>query len=288
MWRTAFLAALLSLAVPVGTAGASERVWSAEDDARNAKGKALYRRAIRLDRDGDYRGALDTLLAYREYAHADQLTALERWEADLRRSLGISSARRAERGREPESEREEPRPAPPAAEDAGGSVLFAVPAAIDISFGPAEGEDESDPYEDEYPYEDELDPYEDEFVDSATEREGEEEPLDLSLPETTRRPLRPSVTTSLAPNPAGPVLIVSGSSLAAGFGVVSAVTWTQGREARGAGDQSGYEDLRPANNAAFALTAVGGALVMGGITAAIVDRLTKKRRSNRTLAEVRR
>jgi hypothetical protein len=209
-------------------------------------------------------------------------------------------------------------------------VVFAAPAAIEISFGSDEDdaeEEERDSYEereshaddrdsyadDRDSYTDDRDSYTDDRDSYTDERDSYAEPepdgaaelyaepttnsrgprekrsrrLELDLPDTSRSALRSSGGAALAPNPAGPVLIVSGTTMAAGFGVVSGVTWAQGRDARGAGDQSGYETVRPANNTAFALAAVGGALVMGGITAAIADQLRKKRRANQKLAELR-
>jgi len=340
MWRIAFLTVLLSLVIPLDSARSSERVWSAESEAERATARELYRRAIRLDRIGDYRAALDTLRVYREYAQEAELPALNRWEGDLRRSLGLSDSP----VKEPDSEPRSPDTGVRTQEASEDSVVFAAPAAIEISFGSDEDdaeEEERDSYEereshaddrdsyaddrdsytddrDSYTderdsYTDDRDSYTDERDSYTDERDSYAEPepdgaaelyaepttnsrgprekrsrrLELDLPDTSRSALRSSGGAALAPNPAGPVLIVSGTTMAAGFGVVSGVTWAQGRDARGAGDQSGYETVRPANNTAFALAAVGGALVMGGITAAIADQLRKKRRANQKLAELR-
>jgi len=326
MWRIAFLTVLLSLVIPLDSARSSERVWSAESEAERATARELYRRAIRLDRIGDYRAALDTLRVYREYAQEAELPALNRWEGDLRRSLGLSDSP----VKEPDSEPRSPDTGVRTQEASEDSVVFAAPAAIEISFGSDEDdaeEEERDSYEereshaddrdsyadDRDSYTDDRDSYTDERDSYTDERDSYAEPepdgaaelyaepttnsrgprekrsrrLELDLPDTSRSALRSSGGAALAPNPAGPVLIVSGTTMAAGFGVVSGVTWAQGRDARGAGDQSGYETVRPANNTAFALAAVGGALVMGGITAAIADQLRKKRRANQKLAELR-
>ncbi|MCO4768957.1 MAG: hypothetical protein KDA24_02940 [Deltaproteobacteria bacterium] len=328
MWRHVLLLAALALSLPLvpASAEAGEREWSAEADGREAKGKALYRRAIRLDRDGDYRGALDTLLAYREYANPEQFKALDRWESDLRRSLGLQNPEPRYEREEPRHEREpepapryerEPEPTPqyePEPEPA--AVMFAAPASIDITFDDEDPDDEYDPYEDESvpyvepsydgaasyeqdSYEDgdnahaEDDAYPDEYEDDAYDDEYESssdadpQPLDLKLAASSRSARRVRAASSLAPNPAGPVLIVSGSSLAAGFGVAAGVTWNQGAQARSAGDKAGYEATRPANNAAFAASAVGGALLLSGITAAIVDGITKKKRRADAYAEYR-
>ena len=346
MWRTAAPSLLFALVIGLGVGVVPARAVADESAAEvdAAQAKALYRKAIRLDRDGDYQGALDMLARYRPYAAPNQLRALDQWEEDLRRSLANQRDRdrrgshdvaaRAEVD-EPEPARAavdepetapryvgEPEPAPryvgkpepdrgvvapPEPEPA--PVMLAAPAAIEISFGPAgDDEIEVDPYEDDDvtdvepgpsylspPFEDEVeaavrevdltDASTDEYVSEQVDAD-EAEALDLDLDE--KRAARRLAARASLPNPAGPVLILSGSSLVAGFGVAAGMTFSQGRSARAAGDQAAYETVRPRNNAAFALTATGGALLMSGITAAIIDAATKQARKKNRLAEVRR
>ena len=356
MWRTTAPSLLFALVIGLGIGVVPARALAGESAAGGdaAQAKALYRKAIRLDRDGDYQGALDMLARYRPYAASNQFRALDQWEEDLRKSLANQRDRdrrdshdvpAREEVDEPEpptgyvgeiepapryvGEPEpapryvgepdpppryvgEPKPdrgevAPPEPEPA--PVMLAAPAAIEISFGPADDDEiEVVPHEDDDftnvepspsdvspPFEDEVeaavregdvtDAYADEYVSEQVDAD-EAEALDLDLDE--KRAARRLAARASLPNPAGPVLILSGSSLAAGFGVVAGMTFSQGRSARAAGDQAAYETIRPRNNAAFALTATGGVLLTSGITAAIIDVAMKQARKKNRLAEVRR
>ncbi len=354
MWRTAAPSLLFALAIGLGVGAVPDRAVAGESDSGEAaiQAKALYRKVIRLDRDGDYQGALDMLVRYRPSAEPNQLRALDQWEDDLRSSLAKqrgwdrrdSSDIHARGGGDAPAPRDagEPEPSPrdvgepvPASRDVGepgpapryigepepvhrqvappepepAPVILAAPAAIEISFGPADDEEiEVDPDADadvayaarapsyaSPPSENEVeaaaraedltDAYADEYVSEEVDAD-EAEALDLDLDE--KRAARRLVARASLPNPAGPVLILSGSSLAAGFGVAAGMTFSQGRSARAAGDQAVYENVRPRNNAAFALTATGGALLMSGVTAAIIDAATKQARKTNRLAEVRR
>jgi len=69
----------------------------------------------------------------------------------------------------------------------------------------------------------------------------------------------------MVPNPVKWVVLGSGGALAATFGAVTYVSYSNGQTAADAGDQVAYDSARSLNTIAGALTGVGGALMVVGI-----------------------
>lgn len=78
----------------------------------------------------------------------------------------------------------------------------------------------------------------------------------------------PSKTPSLQ-RTVGWAVFGTGAALGVGFGAVAGVTFGQAKDYKDAGDQAGWEKIRPLNNASIGLAATGGALAVAGIVVAL-------------------
>lgn len=86
-------------------------------------------------------------------------------------------------------------------------------------------------------------------------------------PEPTPVPV-PKQTPSLQ-RTVGWAVFGTGAALGVAFGAVAGVSFGQAKEFKDAGDQAGWEKIRPLNNASIGLAATGGALAVAGVVVAL-------------------
>lgn len=77
--------------------------------------------------------------------------------------------------------------------------------------------------------------------------------------------LPPPVAEPVRRSPAPWVVAVGGGVVAAASGALAGGTWSAGQHDLEAGDQAGFEALRPLNNAAFGASLAGSAIGVGGV-----------------------
>jgi len=92
-----------------------------------------------------------------------------------------------------------------------------------------------------------------------------EQRQDEAGPATAATPMPAETGPQMEPNPVKWVVLGTGGAIAAGFGVVTFVSYSNGQSAVDANDEAAYNSARSLNTIAGALTGVGGALMVVGL-----------------------
>ena len=104
---------------------------------------------------------------------------------------------------------------------------------------------------------------------AAASDDGEDE-VDTML-ELGRGEPAPGARAQARPGAAGPTLMIAGGAVGGGFAVVAGVSYSRALAHREVGDQDGWEQVRPLNNASLVLAGVGAATFTAGLIVAAVE-----------------